>query len=67
MRTLSTTHFVIASVLDAVALLAAKCLPIAGAGVFYTRGLSWRVDAWKEGSSWTLQAGGYEAIVDLKD
>ena len=75
----STTTFTIGHIisghivcaLDALAVLAAKFLPITGAGVFNTPRTSWRVDLWHEESprtagSWTLQVGGCEAVVDLR-
>lgn len=68
---ITTTSYRLASILDALAVLAAKCLPIDGAGVAYTPGTSWRVDLWKEqgqrgGGNWVLQVGGWEAVVDLR-
>jgi len=62
---ISKLNFTIASVLDSVASRAHKVLPIAGAFVGYTAGLSFRIDAWKEGSTRVFQLGGYEASVDL--
>jgi hypothetical protein len=67
MTALSILNSCIASSLDAVAVLTSKVLPIAGAGVTYTKGLSFRIDAWKEGNSRVLQLGGFEACVDLKE
>jgi len=61
----STVNSIIASVLDSVASRAHYVLPIAGAFVGYTAGLSFRIDAWKEGSTCVFQLGGYEAFVDL--
>jgi hypothetical protein len=55
----------IASLLDSVAIHAHKVLPIAGAGVTYTKGKTFRIDAWKDPGSYTLQLGGYEACIDL--
>lgn len=66
MNPVSTLNAFIASLLDAVAIMAAKFLPIAGAGVIYTPGLAWRVGAWKEGGSVVLQVGGYEACMDFR-
>lgn len=65
MNLVTTFNSFTASMLDAVAVLAAKLLPVAGAGVTYTPGRAWRVDAWKEGGSRVLQVGGYEACIDL--
>jgi len=61
----STANSIIASLLDSVASRAHKVLPIAGAWVGYTAGLSFRIDAWKDGSTRVIQLGGYEACVDL--
>lgn len=58
MNPVSTLNAFTASLLDAVAVMAAKLLPVAGAGVTYTRGSGWRVTAWKEGGSVILQVGG---------
>lgn len=66
MNPVSTLNAFIASLLDAVAMMAAKLLPVAGAGVTYTHGSAWRVDAWKEGGSVILQVGGYEACMDFR-
>lgn len=66
MTALSLLNSSAAVLLDAVAVLAAKVLPIDGAGVTYTKGLAFRVDAWKEGKSHVLQLGGFELAVDLK-
>lgn len=65
MNLVTTLNSLIAYLLDAVVLRAAKLLPIAGAGVTYTPGSTWRVDARKEGNSRVLQVGGYEACIDL--
>lgn len=56
----------LAAFLDVLARLAAVILPINGTGVIYTPRTSWRLDAWKEGDSWVLQAGSFELAVDLK-
>ena len=56
----------LAGVLDSVALLAAKVGLIDGAHVQFVPGRSWRVDAWKEGRSWLVELGGFEACIDLK-
>lgn len=66
MTALSLLNSLAAVLLDAVAVLAAKVLPIDGAGVTYTEGLAFRVDAWTEGNSRVLQLGGFELAVDLK-
>lgn len=56
----------LAHALDALAMRAARVLPIADAGVFYTPERSWRLDAWKRGGSLYLEAGGWTLEVDLK-
>lgn len=65
MNLFTTLNHFIATMLDALALRAAKVLPVAGAGVTFTPGTAWRVDAWKEGTSRVLQVGGYEVCIDL--
>lgn len=65
MNLLTTLNSAIASLLDTAAVHAHKVLPIRGAWVGYTPGLSFRVDYWKDGSSRVLQVGGFEACVDL--
>ena len=69
--TTTTISFIVARVLDMLAVLAAKLLPIAGAGVNYYPGTSRRLGLLKEqglikGASWVLQVGGWEAVVDLR-
>lgn len=69
MTAFTILNSILARALDTLAVLAARVLPIADAGVFYTPGRSWRLDAWREqghnGDSWVAQAGGFEARVDL--
>jgi hypothetical protein len=70
--TIITTSYILAAILDGLAVLAAKCLPIDGAGVTYTPRTPWRVDLWKEqgnqlgGGSWVLQVGGWELAMDRR-
>ena len=70
MTTLTILNYILARAFDALAVLAARVLPIADAGVFYTPGRSWRFDAWKEqghiGASWFLEVGSWTLEVDLK-
>jgi Na+/H+ antiporter NhaC len=66
MTILTILNSILARALDALAVLAARVLPIADAGVFFTSGRSWQVDAWKEGKSLFLEVGSWTLEVDLK-
>ncbi|GAB3491207.1 hypothetical protein GCM10027399_09070 [Curvibacter fontanus] len=66
MTPLTIFKYKTASRLDALAVLIAKVLPIADAGVFYNPNRSWRLDAWKQGRSCLLEVGGWTFDVDLR-
>lgn len=64
--TLSCINARMVSLLDAVAVLAAKVLPIDGAGVFYWHSEPAWVGVGKSGDSRSVRVGRYEVVIDFR-